>query len=505
MKKIRNIIPLLLFVFVLTFVYGMTFILIDFIDTPVNSAKDIFIVFLKWGYMTIMTSVLLYFLSINKYIFSILFPLLSVLCTTLSYYKLTLNVELTQMVIDLALVNDFRTSFDAVSWQLVFVLLLVLALSIAVVVYRFKKITVSYGWVQLAIAFIVLLFIDNIYVLSKSLIRHTPFSIYYSFQSYFENRRIIAENRPELKGEVCSKSDSIIVVFVLGESLSTKNMQINGYQRHTTPYICKEKNLISFSNIYSEYGYTHESVPYILTRADHEHPDLGYEERSFISLFKRAGFQTTWLANQESISTFVYFMNECDTLVNVSNGKSLFIFSKWLDEDILPHYKNILNEYYTKKFLLVHTVGSHWYYNNHYPDSFKRFTPVTNSKVVSSNSHEEMLNAYDNSILYSDYIWHLLINELRDDNAILIYLSDHSENMGEDGHYTHGDGDWPAQHYPGCFVWYSDKYKSLYPEKITHLYQNKDKEYNTSFLFHSILDAADIQYSDLNYDEDIFR
>ena len=183
-------------------------------------------------------------------------------------------------------------------------------------------------------------------------------------------------------------------------------------------------------------------------------------------------------------------MNECDSLINVSNGKSLFIFSKWLDKDILPHYKNVLNEHYTKQFLLVHTVGSHWYYNNHYPDSFKRFIPATKSKLVTSNTHEEMLNSYDNSILYSDYIWHLLINELRDRNAILIYLSDHSENMGEDGHYTHGDGDWPAQHYP---------------KKIANLEKNRDKEYNTSFLFHSILDAADIQYSYLNDDEDIFK
>lgn len=503
--KISKIIPFLVFVSGLTLLYGMTFILIDFIDTPVNGIKDILIVALKWGYMTVMTSILLYFMSVNKYFFSIFFPLLSVLCATLSYYKLTLNVELTQMVIDLALVNDFRTSFDAVSWQLFFLLLAVLFLSVWIVIYRFKKIKVSYSWIQLCIAFALLLIIDNTYVLSKPLVRHTPYSIYYSFQSYFENRRIIAKDRPELNGKVHSESDSITVVFVLGESLSIKNMQINGYKRPTTPYICKEKNLISLSRIYSEYGYTHESVPYILTRADHEHPDLGYSERSFISLFKKVGFRTTWLANQESINTFVYFMNECDSLINVSNGKSLFIFSKWLDKDILPHYKNVLNEHYTKQFLLVHTVGSHWYYNNHYPDSFKRFIPATKSKLVTSNTHEEMLNSYDNSILYSDYIWHLLINELRDRNAILIYLSDHSENMGEDGHYTHGDGDWPAQHYPGCFIWYSDKYKLLYPEKIANLEKNRDKEYNTSFLFHSILDAADIQYSYLNDDEDIFK
>jgi len=462
-EKVKSFV---VFILLLTLFYGFTFILVDFIDTPVNSIKDIIFVSAKWGYMTLMTAVLLCFLSVNKYLFAITFPILSVLCGILSYYKLTFHVELTQMVIDLAFVNDFRTSFDAISWQLVLLVIIILLLSILVVVYRFKKITVKYSLVQLVFLFLLLLFIDSNFTLSQPLVRHTPYSIYYSFQSYFENKRIIAENRPDFQDQVRCNSDSLTVVFILGESLSAKNMQINGYKRNTTPFICKEKNLINLPHIYSEYGYTHESVPYILTRADHQYPEKGYEERSFISLFKKVGFRTTWLANQEVINTFVYFINECDTLINVSSGKSLFIFSKWLDEDILPHYKKVLNNKIAKQFLLVHTVGSHWYYNNHYPNSFKKYTPITQSKIVSSNSHEEIINSYDNTILYSDYIWYLLINELRYRNAILIYLSDHSENLGEDGHYTHGDGDWPAQHYPGCFVWYSDQFKSLYPEKI---------------------------------------
>lgn len=501
----KNIIPLAMFVLFITLFYGFTFILIDFIDTPVNSYTDILVTISKWGYMTIMTYILLYLISSNKYIFAFIFPLLSVLCSVLSYYKLTLHVELTQMIIDLAMTNDFRTSFDALSWQLVFIILLVFIFSIWIVYYRFKKIVIKYSWIHFIIAFSILLLINSIYTLYGPLERHTPYSIYYSFKSYFENKRIIVEERPLFNNDAVCHSDSVTVVFVLGESLNAKNMQLNGYHRPTTPYIVKEKNVISFPHIYSEYGYTHESVPYILTRADHQHPDLAYQERSFISIFKQVGYRTTWLANQESVNTFVYFMNECDSLINVGNGKSLFIYSKWLDEDILPHYKNVLSESYHNKLLIVHTIGSHWYYNNHYPDSFTYFKPIIQSKVISSNSHEEMVNSYDNTILYSDYIWYLLINELRDKKAIMIYLADHSENMGEDGHYTHGDGDWPAQHYPGCFVWYSDKYLTAYPKKIEALKENKNKKYNTSFLFHSILDAADIQSSYINQLENIFR
>ena len=495
----------LFFVILITILYTVTFIFIDFSDSPINGFNDFLLIAFKGGFFVIATFVLLYFISVNRYLFFVLFPLLTVCCTALSYFKITLHVQLTQMVLDLAVVNDFRTSMEAISWQLISLLLLSLIISILISVYRFKQIKLKHQWIHLILSGIVLFGLNYHEDIGLALSRHTPYSIYYSVSGYFENRRIISQERPVFGGQNVCNSDSLTVVFVLGESLRAKNMQINGYDRPTTPYICQEHNLVSFTNIYSEYAYTHTSVPYILTRANHEKPDLGYQERSFISIMKQAGYHTAWLANQESINTYTYFMNECDSLVYISNGKSLFIFNKWLDEDIIPHYKHLLNLPYKRNFLLVHTVGSHWYYNNHYPDSFMRYKPVIKSKVISSNTHEEMVNAYDNTIIYSDYIWHQLIEELRDRNAILVYLADHSENMGEDGHYAHGDGDWPAQHNPGCFVWYSDKYQASFPDKIEALKRNKDKNYNTSFLFHSILDASDIKSSYINQAENIFR
>ena len=502
---IKDIIKYSAFVTALTMLYAFTFILIDFIDTPISNLTDVFQITAKWGFIVICSFILLYFIAANKYLFAFAFPLLTLSCTGLSYFRVVLNVQLTQMVLDLAVVNDFRTSWEAISWQLILFLLLSIGISWVLVVYRWKHIHLKHEWIHLLASFCVLFIMNSFWQISLPLSRYTPYSIYYSVKGYFENRRIIAEERPEFTEPCICNSDSLTVVFVLGESLNVNHMQINGYERHTTPYLVKEKNVVSYTHIYSEYGYTHESVPYLLTRADHENPDLGYEERSFISILKKAGFHTTWLANQESINTYTYFMNESDSLVYISNGKNLFLFEKWLDEDILPHYQNILDEPYSRNFLLVHTVGSHWYYNNHYPDSFMHYQPVIKSKVISSNTHEEMVNAYDNTVLYSDYIWHQLIEALRERKAILIYLADHSENMGEDGHYVHGDGDWPAQHYPGCFVWYSDKYREAYPEKIEALKQNKDKEYNSSFLFHSILDACDIKTSYINQKEDIFR
>ena len=230
-----------------------------------------------------------------------------------------------------------------------------------------------------------------------------------------------------------------------------------------------------------------------MTRSDEKHPDRAYTERSFVSLMKHAGYSTAWLANQESIKSFLYFMKECNRLKYVSSGKVSYIYDKWLDTDLLPYLDDELRRKEPRKLIILHTVGSHWYYNTHFTDEYQKFMPITNSKIISSNTFEQIRNSYDNTILYSDYFWNQVINRLRKTNAILIYLSDHGECMGEDGHFIHGSVDNEPQHLPGCFVWYSDIFASKYSSKVDALLSNKDKRYKSYFLFHSILDAADIK------------
>ena len=93
---------------------------------------------------------------------------------------------------------------------------------------------------------------------------------------------------------------------------------------------------------------------------------------------------------------------------------------------------------------------------------------------------------------------------LRDKKAILIYISDHSECMGEDGLYTHGV-DHDALHHPASFVWFSNSYQHSYGDKVEALRKNRNNNYNSSFLFHSVLSAGNINTDVLNMKENIFR
>lgn len=504
-SAIKKVLVPLLFVFIITVAYALIFTLSEFSDSPYSNFHDFMVLAFQWVAIAVGTFGLLYLLSINKYIFAITFPLLVAFSTVLAYYRYTVNATLTPMTIELALINDLRTNMQVVSWQLVSLILLSLVVSVAIVWLRWKKISFTRPYIHLIVA-LGIIFMTNSFIpqLKRPLTQRMPYSIYYNFKLYFEIRDVAAEHRETFTSESVANSDSLVVVFVIGESLRNDHLQINGYERETTPYLMEEDNLVSLADIYGAECFTHTSVPQIMTRADSANPQRAYDEQSFVTIFNDAGFRTTWIANQESVATYAYFMNECDTLIYVNGDKSVYTFDKWLDEDILPHLENELKDDNPTQLHILHSIGSHWWYNSHYTDEFERYTPVIKSRVVSSNTQEEMINSYDNTILYTDYFIKETIDLIRDKKSILIFLSDHGESLGEDGYYLHG-ADRPELHYPAAFVWYSDKYAQSFPDMIENLKDNSDKKYRSDYLFHSIIDAADITTEYIEPQLSIFR
>lgn len=504
-SAIKKVLVPLLFVFIITVAYALIFTLSEFSDSPYSNFHDFMVLAFQWVAIAVGTFGLLYLLSINKYIFAITFPLLVAFSTVLAYYRYTVNATLTPMTIELALINDLRTNMQVVSWQLVSLILLSIVVSVAIVCLRWKKISFTRPYIHLIVA-LGIIFMTNSFIpqLKRPLTQRMPYSIYYNFKLYFEIRDVAAEHRETFTSESVANSDSLVVVFVIGESLRNDHLQINGYERETTPYLMEEDNLVSLTDIYGAECFTHTSVPQIMTRADSANPQRAYDEQSFVTIFKDAGFRTTWIANQESVATYAYFMNECDTLIYVNGDKSVYTFDKWLDEDILPHLENELQDDNPTQLHILHSIGSHWWYNSHYTDEFERYTPVIKSRVVSSNTQEEMINSYDNTILYTDFFIKETIDLIRDKKSVLIFLSDHGESLGEDGYYLHG-ADRPELHYPAAFVWYSDKYAQSFPDMIENLKDNSDKKYRSDYLFHSIIDAADITTEYIEPQLSIFR
>lgn len=505
MKKIFEKYKIIIFAVLITLFIGIAFTSSDFITSPTYNFKDKIILFLQWIIIVAAFFPIFYFLSINKYIFAIFFPIICILSSILMYFRYATGTIFTTMIFDAALDNDKNVTLQLITTWLFITVFISLTISILFVIIRFKKIgKVRFYWIHFLcsiVLFTIVLFIPRI---SRPMKERIPLNLFYIPQRYFSEKNEIKKERSILTENIICPKEHPIVVFIIGESLRPDHLSLNGYERNTTPYLSQKDNLVSMNNIYSEYTHTNQSIAHILTRADSINPELADKERSFIDIFKKCGYKTFWLANQEPAKTYIYFMNECDTIIFGNINKSYYVFDKWTDNLLLPAFDSIIKNRNESNLLILHTIGSHWYYNSHYTDDFQQFLPTTKSRITTSNTKEEMINSYDNTVLYTDYFISKIIDKLEDKNAILIYLSDHGESLGENGIWLHANNNY-IEHNTACFVWLSKKNLILNYEKYNKLLNNKNKHYRSDFLFHSILDISNIKSDIINKDMSIFN
>ena len=493
------------FVLTATLFIGICFTSADFIRQPFHEFKDFIAIFLQWIILLFAAGAIVYLISINKYVFLVSYPLICILSSILAYFRYTSGTIFTTMILDATLYNDVQTSMDMITPMLILWVIFSLMVSVLLVIYRMKKMNVYKPYIHWIVSILFFLAVFNIQRIKNPVSERIPFNLYFITSRYFSEKQEIHKERASLSENiVCPRDDELIVTLVIGESLRPDHLGFNGYHRNTTPYLSNE-DIISFPNIYSEDTYTNVSLPHILTRADSISPERAYSERSFIDLFNHCGFYSAWLANQEPAKSYVYFMHECDTLILANINRSSYVFDyKWVDMDLFPYFEQILQKQEKKKLIILHTIGSHWYYNAHYTDEFQKFNPITKSRIISSCTPEELINSYDNTILCTDYFLHHIIDQLRGKNAILFYLSDHGENLGEKGMWLHASDSSPA-HNPACFVWMSSGYKESNSDKYTILRKNSGRRYRTDFLFHTITEAAGMKGGVIDHDFSLFK
>lgn len=492
-----------LFTFMATLFVGIGFTAADFITLPVASSKDLFVLGAQWGIVAAALFFVLLLLAVSKWIFAILFPLGTFLSALLAYFRYTAHATLTPMILDAALENDYRTSAELCTPGLLLFAGGSFLVSLVFVYYRCKRITVYKPAYALGLGMAGLVLLTHIDRLKRPISERIPFNIYYTFIKYWEEKQVISEQRKDLTEGISCSGEEATVVFVLGESLRPDHLGLNGYERNTTPLLSAEE-VISFPFIYTQQTYTNRSVPHLLTRADSTDYNRAYEEKSFVNLFNACGFYTVWLANQEAASTYAYFMNECDSLFYAHLDKSVYVFDRWVDGDLLPLFDRALEVKRDKKLIILHTIGSHWWYNSHFTEEYALYQPVVKSKIISSCTREEMINSYDNTVLYTDFFLSALIDRLRTENAILIYQSDHGEALGEEGIWLHAS-ETPETHRAACLVWMSPTYKERHREAYEAAQGNARKRFRTDYLFPSILDAAGIGSEYIDGSISIFR
>ena len=226
-----------------------------------------------------------------------------------------------------------------------------------------------------------------------------------------------------------------IYVLVIGEAGRAENWNLWGYHRETNPLLKTEDNLVLYKDALTQSNTTHKSVPLILSAADACHYEYLYTHKSIVTAFKEAGFKTIFLSNQTPNRSFTdYFAEEADIHINVrpqADG-GLITVNKF-DGEMLPLLQQYVDSLQENLFIVFHSYGSHFNYKERYPEEFAKFQPANATEVEYKNK-DQLINAYDNSILYTDYFLHSLIGILKNSgaDATMIYSPDHGEDLLDD-------------------------------------------------------------------------
>lgn len=437
----------------------------------------------------VVSALVLFILGLNRYVACVGFPLFGLLGAAVSYYRMAYHVTITPMIIEVVFHTNMEEAQGVISWAMIAWCVLHMGIGIGAALWRWHMPSLRYHWVYALGALLLLIGYTHLNSrLAIGLRQRYPINLVWNMRLYLDYRHDahIARIIPPYQYTPQSRPD---IILVLGEAVRADHLSINGYSRPTTPLLIDEPNLISLTDVYSPYTHTLASLPYILTRADSANLHRMQEETSFAPIFRAIGYHTAWISNQDMGENFSHFLLDCDTNIWVNAGKTVYVMDKCLDEAILPYVDRLGRD--SAQLLILHTIGSHWYYNNHVPDHMMPFQPITHSKVITGNSPEEIVNSYDNTILYTDWFLHSLIDRYRQRNALIIYLSDHGESLGEDGKWVHAN-DTEPEHHPACILWYSDLYAQSFPDRVEYMQKIRTNHLRTDFLYPFILYAAGI-------------
>jgi lipid A ethanolaminephosphotransferase len=437
----------------------------------------------------------------------ILLAILSLINATAVYFILTYNVIIDATTIE----NVFNTRYSEASgffswglWlsMLVFgVLPALFCLFQPVVIGKAKKLGVYCGSSLAVILVVGLLNINQTLFISE---HDTELGGLLQPWSYIANTyRVISfiqdEQAEEIKlpdGKI-TDNEKVVVVLVIGESARKANFQLYGYQRDTNPLLSKQKELKVFQ-ANSCATYTTAGTKAILEPKDCD--DL-YELLPNYAF--RMGVDVAWRTSNWGeppihIDEYLTDTELAEQYPDVDSDYDGILFAG-LRQRIESSGKN-------KVLIILHTSTSHGpQYAKKYPKEFEVYKPVANSIEEGEKHINLLVNAYDNTIRYTDYLLDNLIQTLRqmdDWKSAMIFISDHGESLGENKMFMHG---LPMKLAPKVqyeipfLVWTSDGFRTYKP--AAQLPAVLDQH----FVFHSVLNLLSIQSPAYNKEFDVFE
>ena len=283
-----------------------------------------------------------------------------------------------------------------------------------------------------------------------------------------------------------------VYVYIIGEASRAMNWQLYGYGRETNPLLSQEEGLVVFRDVLTQSNTTHKSVPLILSSVATDAHDELYRRKGLPALFNEAGFDTWFISNQSRQGAMIdHLAHDAKHLIYIRSPRH--------DTQLLDEMRKAIEKSTSRKlFFILHCYGSHFSYHQRYPREFAYFQP--DNDVAIAKQHRPMLvNAYDNSVRYTDYVLSRIIDylgSLENTSSALLYCADHGEDLIDDHRerFLHASPTTTAyQLYVASLAWFSESYRERFPEKVAAAEANATAPATTHALFHTMADMASIR------------
>jgi glucan phosphoethanolaminetransferase (alkaline phosphatase superfamily) len=455
-------------------------------------------------------------LKIYYWILAILVSLTPIMLVPVFYMKIQVNAEMVGLVMD----TNKREVLELMGWKMLIIIFAMIAFA-----WLFLKLSTrlpeKISWKQGlmlslagAFAFGVLPLIRTRKLQFYTLVARNTFRTYYPFRlgnaislisSEMKNMERYKEVTKNFSYHASRKnitdSSRHIYLLIIGEASRYDHWSINGYSRNTSPRLQQLPNLYSFNDVASGGTMTILSVPQLITRADATTYDKHKQEKSILAAFKEAGYYTCWLSNQSQFGltgNIGMHFNDGDTAIFCGHGQNEGNFTGNYDISVIDKMKEVIEKNSSEDiFMIVHLIGSHWRYVLRYPEQFAVFKPTSdpNSTLLTRPPKEQIINEYDNSILYTDFILDSISRLINKPNtkASFLYVSDHGENLNDknDGTYFHSYKPNKVTAKVPLFIWMNEQYRNSYPFIGNNLNKHlNEKVSSAESVFYTMIDIG---------------
>ncbi len=499
------------------------------------------------SFVALIAAILAMFLSLLnwRWVFKPVITFLLLAAALGGYFMFTYGVVIDSAMMANALQTDWRETRDLLSWQM-FVVVTVFAL--LPIFWLWKTPIQSDSFLKqlkqntfiflvssaLALAAIFLSYQD----FASTMRNHTqlrfmvnPLNSLYALSRLTlqplqaESNTVQALDRDaKLDASYNQQTQSPLLILVVGETARSGNFGINGYKQNTTPSLAllrqntdKRGELTSFQNVWSCGTSTATALPCMfshLGKSDYENSTQPIE--NLVDVLHHAGLAVIWLDNQSGCKGI------CDRIPNAFtrnlNDADYCQTGECFDEIMLKGLTTRLGALPIDRLqrgtvVIMHQMGSHGpaYYKRS-PDTLKKFKPECATNILQDCTREQVTNAYDNTILYTDYFLNKVIGHLKSiqthtSQTAMLYVADHGESLGENNIYLHG---LPYAIAPNVqknipwIQWLSNDFMTRNNIQTACLDKQVQKRLSHDNYFHSVLGLMKVQTNAYKQNLDIY-